>query len=293
MKIYDCFLYCNEDIILDVRLNTLNKFVDKFVIVESKYYHNGQYKGFNFKIENYEKFKEKIVYLAINEKPNNLEILEAKKKNISKKIMNAIKFENDQRNYIQNAIINCEDDDIIILSDIDEIPKLDKLNFSKINDEIVHFNQKYCYYKFNLFNPHQSWFGSRLIKKKNLKNPQWLRNLKIKKYPFWRIDKIFNDKIYPNFKLIQNGGWHFSYLNNAEGILNKLQTYLHHVDFENQKLSQQDIAEYIKKRKPVYDLSSDQKKNKLNSNIILEKIDNDELPTYITDNIVKFKDWLI
>jgi len=293
MKIYDCFLYCNEDIVLDVRLNTLNKFIDKFVIVESKFYHNGKYKWLNFNLENFKKFKEKIIYLSIDKKPNNLESLESKKDNINRKIMNAIKFENGQRDYISNAIVDCLDDDIIILSDIDEIPKLDEIDFSKINNEVVHFNQKFFYYKFNLFNPAQSWFGSRLVKKKNLKSPQWLRNLKIKKYPPWRFDKIFSEKIYPNFRLVEDGGWHFSYLNNPEGILNKLKTYLHHVDFDDQNLTNQDIVKYISEKRPIYDLNSDQRGDKLNSNITLIKIDDNELPAYIIDNKIKFNEWLI
>ena len=72
MKIFDCFLYCNEDIILDVRLNILNKFVDKFIIVESQYYHNGDFKGLNFNIENFSQFKDKIIYISVLDKPKNI-----------------------------------------------------------------------------------------------------------------------------------------------------------------------------------------------------------------------------
>ena len=80
MKIFDCFLYCNEDIILDVRLNILNKFIDKFIIVESQYYHNGAYKGLNFNIENFSKFKDKIIYISVLDKPKNLQPLSEKMK---------------------------------------------------------------------------------------------------------------------------------------------------------------------------------------------------------------------
>jgi beta-1,4-mannosyl-glycoprotein beta-1,4-N-acetylglucosaminyltransferase len=79
MKIYDCFLYCNEDIVLNVRFNVLNKFVDKFVIVESKYYHNGSFKGLNFNINNFSEFKDKIIYIPVLDKPTNLKQLTEKK----------------------------------------------------------------------------------------------------------------------------------------------------------------------------------------------------------------------
>ena len=59
MKIFDCFMYYNEDIILDLRLNYLNKFIDFFVIVESLYNHKGEKKNLNFNIKNYQKFKKK------------------------------------------------------------------------------------------------------------------------------------------------------------------------------------------------------------------------------------------
>ena len=65
MKIFDCFMYFDEDIVLDVRLNYLNKYVDKFVIVESRYNHKGEKREPQFNIEKFSKFKEKIIYLLI------------------------------------------------------------------------------------------------------------------------------------------------------------------------------------------------------------------------------------
>ena len=69
MKIYDCFLYCDEKMLLDIRLNTLDKYVDKFVIVEANFYHNGKVKNFTFDINDYVRFKEKIIYIKVIEKP--------------------------------------------------------------------------------------------------------------------------------------------------------------------------------------------------------------------------------
>ena len=58
-------MFFNEDLILDLRLNELDKFVDHFVIVESAFTHSGESKGFNFNIDKYKKFKDKIIYLKI------------------------------------------------------------------------------------------------------------------------------------------------------------------------------------------------------------------------------------
>ena len=72
MKKIDCFMYFNEDLILDVRLNTLNPFIDNFVIVESNFTHSGEKKEFNFNINNYQKFKDKIIYIQVKDLPKNI-----------------------------------------------------------------------------------------------------------------------------------------------------------------------------------------------------------------------------
>ena len=72
MRLVDCFLYNNEDLILEVRLNTLNKYVDNFVIVESKFDHQGNKKKLNFNFSNYKKFEHKIKYLVIDKFPENM-----------------------------------------------------------------------------------------------------------------------------------------------------------------------------------------------------------------------------
>ena len=102
-----------------------------------------------------------------------------------------------------------------MISDIDEIP-----NFSAIknltNNKYSVFKQKMFYYKINLLNKTEPfWFGSKICKKKYLKSPQWLRSQKIKKYTFWKFYKI-------KWNIIENGGWHFSFLMTPEHIRKKL-----------------------------------------------------------------------
>ena len=78
MKIIDCSMYFDEDMMLDVRLNTLDKYVSHFIICEATYNHNGVQKKLNFDINKFVKFKDKITYLALDDQPNNLRTLSSK-----------------------------------------------------------------------------------------------------------------------------------------------------------------------------------------------------------------------
>ena len=197
MKIIDCCMFFNEDLILDLRLNELDKYVDFFVIVESAFTHSGEYKNLNFDIKKYEKFKNKIIYLKILNKPENL--FKIKKSDTinqvkEKQIINALILENFQRNYISEGLKNFNDDDYILISDVDEIPNLNRVNFDKLKNKISLFKQYFFHYKFNLYLKDFFFFGSRGCFKKNLISPQWLRNIKSKKYSFFRLDTIFSKK---------------------------------------------------------------------------------------------------
>ena len=136
MNIYDCFMYFDEDMLLDIRLNTLNKYVKKFVIVEANYTHNGEAKSLNFNIRNFKKFKDKIIYIILNEKPGILK--ETNLTNLEKKnsaiLYNAVVRENFQRNFLQKKIKEFNDEDLIMISDLDEIPNLEKFNYKKKNN---------------------------------------------------------------------------------------------------------------------------------------------------------------
>ena len=72
MKIYDCFIFFDEEVLLDLRLNILDRHVDKFVIVESKFSHSGEKRNPIFDINKYKKFKEKIIYILLEDQPKNL-----------------------------------------------------------------------------------------------------------------------------------------------------------------------------------------------------------------------------
>ena len=295
MKIYDCITYMNEDIVLDLRLNYLNNYVDKFIIVESRYFHNGKKKKLFFDIKKFSKFKKKIVYLVLDHEPKDIEPINsfdsAETKN-SKHILNGMKRDFYQRNYIMNGLKESNDNDIILISDIDEIPKMDSLDIKSINNELIFFNQKMFYYKFNLCSKTINWFGTRACKKRNLLNPQWLRNIKSRSYPLWRLDLFFSKNKYTNIKIINNGGWHFSYINSPQEIENKLKNYAHYREYELDPLGVEKIQERIINKTTVYNLAADMKTSKFTSGQKLEKVSTEILPDYLKNNKDKYKNWL-
>ena len=186
-------MYFDEDVILDLRLNILNPFIDYFVIVESTFNHKGEKRKLKFDINKYKKFENKIIYLIFDKEPSGIEkVFDTDNEGeVSRKlILNAASRENGQRNFISKGLERANEKDLILISDVDEIPNLEKINWNTLKDQIVLFKQDMFYYKLNLRLPDLIWSGSKACRKKYLKSPQWLRDLKFKKRPFWRIDKF-------------------------------------------------------------------------------------------------------
>ncbi len=295
MKIFDCFMYFDEEVVLDVRLNTLDQFVDYFVIVESKFTHRGDKRKLNFNHEKFKKFKDKIIYLIYEESSSKIETVnddDGEAINSGKYILNAALRENGQRNYIQNGLVKAADNDIILISDVDEIPDLSKINFNQLNQKIILFKQDMFYYKFNLCIPDLKWTGTKACKKKHLIDPQWLRNIKDRKYPFFRLDTYFSNNKYISIKVIENGGWHFSNIKNAKQIEHKLKSYLHHREFDLKPLTTDEIEKIIKDKKAIYDLKLDKRVNKIGDGSKLYKFELNKLPIYIQENYNTYKEWI-
>ncbi len=295
MKIFDCFMYFDEDIVLNLRLNTLNQYVDYFVIVESVYTHRGERRSLKFDLKKYEKFKEKIIYLIYDTEPKGIDIVnddDNESIKSTKYILNAIKRENGQRNFIETGLSKASEEDIIMVSDVDEIPNLSKMDFKNISNKIYLFKQDMFYYKFNLQIPNFKWVGTKASKKKNLISPQWLRNIKDRKYPFYRLDTLFSQTKYTNIKFINHGGWHFSNIKTASEIEYKLKSYLHHREFDLEPLSKNEIEKIIKNKKAIYDLKVDKKINKIGNGSELINTNINTLPEYLIENKNIYKNWL-
>ena len=295
MKIFDCFMYFDEEVVLDVRLNTLDKYVDYFVIVESSFTHKGDNKNLMFNHNKFEKFKNKIIYLVYDKQPKGIETVnenDSEDEKSRKYILNAALRENGQRNFIQNGLNKAEDNDIILISDVDEIPNLSEVNFNNISEKIIMFHQDMFYYKFDLKIPNLLWTGTKGCRKKYLLSPQWLRNVKDRKYFPFRIDILFSEKKYSNIKFISNGGWHFSNIKTAKEIEHKLKSYLHHREFDEQSLSVEEIQNIIENKKAIYDLKVDKRVNKIGDGSKLVKIKFEKLPIYIQQNKHNYMKWL-
>ena len=269
MAIYDCFQFFDEEHILDLRLNILNDFVDFFVFVESTTDHQGKPKKLNFEPKKFKKFSNKIIYIVVDDTSETI-----KKPHIGGESL----VEQHQRNSIMRGLKKCHDEDLIILSDVDEIPDPNKINFFNKKNKYAVFSQRMFNYKINLLNETENnWHGSKVCLKKDLKSPQWLRNLKFKKYPFWRLDKP------RNLQIIENGGWHFAYLKSPENILKKIKSFAHGEFNKDEFANYENIKEKISMEKDIF-----------NRKIIYKKVEiDDTFPKYIVDNKEKLKEWII
>ena len=270
MKLIDCFMYFDEDLVLDIRLNTLHKEVDKFIIAEATKNHAGQNKKLNFKIENFSKFKDKIHYLIIDDLPINVQ---SPKKRWHENHMR----DQFQRNALERGYKKFDDEDLIMITDIDEIPKPIKIKEFNIKNKYACFLQKNYQSKINLLNiTDNNWAGTKICKKKYLKSPQWLRDKKIKKKQFW---KIFSN----NIQLINDGGWHFSFLKDPESIRNKIISYSHQEYNTDEFTNIKQIEQKIIKGEDLF-----------SRNIMYKKVNLDEtFPKYISENKEKFKKWIV
>ena len=292
MDIYDCFMYFDEDLLLDLRLNILQKYVKKFIITESTFLHSGKTKKLNFDIKKFRKFKDKIEYIIVDKLPDGIEKINQNDdiELRNKKILdNSLKRENNQRNQLLQGLKNVNDEDLVLSSDLDEIPNFQNFKF---NNRIVLFEQNVFYYKFNLMQPNFKWIGTRACRKKDLYGFQWLRNVKNKSYPFWRIDTFFSKKRYMNVGIIRNGGWHFTSIKKPKDIFYKLSNFMHHLEFEESGLTLKDMEDMVDKKKILYDHTVAQEENKYTGNLSLEKVSNKMLPEYIQENLLKYGDWI-
>ena len=295
MKIFDCFMYFDEDIVLDVRLNYLDKYVDQFIIIESEYNHKGEKRTPLFDINKFKKFENKIKYILTNDIPPGIESIKIddnKSEIYRKSIFNAWKRENLQRNQISEGLSDAQEEDWVIISDLDEIPNLSEIKLKNINDNFVFFKQDMMYYKFNLKLENYIWVGSKACKMKNLESPQWIRDIKDRKYSWWRVDAYFSKRKYSDILFVENGGWHFSYLKKPKDIEKKLKSYLHHIDYDLNPVGEKGIQEMINNKKTIYNIKADQKENKFDGTNKLNKININLLPSYIVENKDTLKDWI-
>lgn len=258
--IYDCFQFFNEFDTLEIRLEELYPVVDKFVICESTLTHSNKPNELKFKanLDRYSKYLDKITYIVYDKFPEDIGYWT---------------LENDQRRYLINGIDmeNLKDEDVIMISDVDEIPKRSILNrlIKSINiDTAISIGHQLFYGKLTnkVVSPemHKNWGGTVIVPGKLFKqipDMQYHRN---------------NKDIYT--KITNSGSWHFSYMGCTENIKHKIQSFCH------SEWDQQDVLDNIAKN------VEDVKDPLGRPEFILQKVEVDNsYPEAIKNNPEKYK----
>lgn len=270
--IYDCFSFFNELDILEIRLNILDGIVDKFVLVEATKTHSGKEKPLYYKdnIERFSKFKDKIIHIIVDEFPD---------------INTSWEYENYQRNCIAKGLADAKENDIILISDVDEIPNPDAVRNNINNDEIKIFEQNMYFYYLNYLDIKEPIWksGTRMLTYKQFQNGLNDIDFQYCEYFVEKLNKgttATKIRMYKDGLYIKNGGWHFSYLGGTKAIINKITAFAHQ-EFNNEQFKQEN--ELIQK---IYD-----GKDLYNRNEHLYRAVklNPTYPKYILDNQEKYK----
>lgn len=274
-KIYDCFCYFNEDLILELRLETLWNYVDHFIVVESTKTISGHPKTINFNLERFHKYREKIRYLLIEEYPF--------------ETSDPWKNERYQRNFIHRGIADACANDWIIVSDVDEIPNPEAL---KACDPEKHLRcdleqHAYSYFFNNLCVNNGKpvvWPGSKVVTYKNFvdffREAEQVRNYKATG-PLRAIKRAWFKKF--SIQRIPSGGWHFTWIADIPKIIQKLESFAH------QEFNTLDYKDPIKIKQKI---SSGMDILNPKSRHIPQPLDAN-LPAYLIQNPQKFNEWLL
>ena len=256
--VYDCFLFFNELDILEMRLNILSGVVDKFVLVESDKTFSNISKPLFFE-ENkarYSQFLTKIIHIKITD---------------YSEYKNAWDMEYYQRNKISEGICCCDANDVILVSDVDEIPtpyaiecyKKDKTGLYALIQGFFNYflNYKRCIFR--------TWDLAKIARYDDILKldytPQQLRDSK--------TDKV-----------IQNGGWHFSYLGGIKAIRYKI-TAFSHQEYNNEKfVGDKTLEEKIQRGLDIY--------NRKDYRFRQVKITGPAYPAYIVENKEKYSNYI-
>ena len=125
-----------------------------------------------------------------------------------------------------------------------------------------------------------------------LKSLSWLRNIKLKKYHFWRLDTLFSENKYIDLNIIQDGGWHFTNLKTPDEMYEKFMNFGHHDEFRLSGLTIEKIRDKILNKEMFYDhLAEKSSINKWESNYKLKVIGDEMLPSYLIKNKNKYREW--
>lgn len=273
--IYDCFLYYDEDMLLELRLNTLSQHVDKFVIVESTHSFTGKPKPLNFNKDRFSNFQDKIIYIVFDKEP----------------VSDPWRNEADTRNAIMQGLASASDDDLIFISDVDEIYNPSVI--SRVNPRrlCTVFYQNFYNYQFNLqvFNKDGTPRLCKLPKAVSFKalrtffngEPETLRNVKrspIKQNWFkWNWLKL-------NTHVIRHAGWHFSWIMTPDRISEKMST-ISHTEYDTPEFNNPDhIMNAISNAEDIWGRDR---------NLVKQTLTKPAFPDYLVDNKEQYKNFIV
>jgi len=276
--IYDCFTFFNELDLLELRLNVLNSVVDKFVIVEATKTHQFKDKILYYK-ENKERFKEfesKIIHIVVDKYPDFWT-------NFRK--TTTWDYENHQRNQINKGLKTCKKNDVVIVSDLDEIPKPEMIAHYKDVQGVKIFehylSQFYINYRLSKSNQKYPivnregdffWCGSVMMHFKDFISAQDARSY------------VFDSEKCKNSIFIPNSGWHFTYLGNIDHIVNKLKAFAHSEFNTEYYTNKQRIINSVKNKTDIFD------RGEL---FEIVDIDSNDFPEFLKLNKDKYKDFIL
>lgn len=257
IQLIDCFIFYNELDLLTYRMNILNNIVDYFIIVESTHTHTGKEKPlfFNQNKHLFKQFKDKIIHIIVDDFPH-------KFPNINCDNNDQWINEKFQRNAIPrgfNYINNLNPDDLIIISDLDEIPDPNTLNNVKKGDIKVDFAiLEMDLYYYNLNTQYTTkWHHSKIISYKKYKHLNLTcDNIRLHQYSQW-------------VNTITNGGWHLSYFGDVNFIKNKIMNFAHQELNNDNYTDLSKIEERVNNTRDLYDRSDNPTRIEIIDNIYL------------------------
>ncbi len=220
--IYDCFSFFNELDLLEIRLNVLSDVVDRFVLVESRKTHTGIDKPLYFEEskERFEPFLDKIIHIVVDDFPVPPDGYTPRQASWMR--------ENHQRNCILKGLADAKPSDLILISDLDEIPSPDAVRKALSKKGVITFEQLFFNFYFNYLNyVRPYWPGTKALRYSELLSPETYSRFENIHY----VDSIVNDipsptkiRYLPIRTIIKRGGWHFSYLGGSRAIVHKIKS---------------------------------------------------------------------
>ena len=271
-KIYDCFTFYNEHELLELRLRELYTHVDHFVIVESNQTFTNRSKLWNFDISQYSKYADKIIYVQVEDMPNSA---------------NAWDNEHHQRNAILRGLTDAADDDIIIVSDVDEVLRPAAVDHLRTSEQTIFALRMPLYnFKFNYMreNPGRYDVWAMAARKSVLGDelgkitPNSLRDLR------HSFHSAPHQLVNNGCEVIEHSGWHFSYFGDDAYVADKIQNFSHQEANRPELIEQISVEASIASRKE-WDRSS--------SNFYVVVAVDDYFPKTITTNLDQYRQYIL